>query len=119
RAEAVVLADGTRVLATVVVVGIGIVPNVELAAEAGLAIDNGIVVDAHGQTSYPDIYAAGDVANQPNTILGRRIRLESWENAQNQAIAAAKSMLGKGAPFAEIPWFWSDQFDLNIQLVGL
>lgn len=119
RAEAVVLADGTRIPATVVVVGIGIVPNVELAAEAGLAIDNGIVVDAHGQTSHPDVYAAGDVANQPNNILGRRIRLESWENAQNQAIAAAKSMLGKGAPFAEIPWFWSDQFDLNIQLVGL
>jgi 3-phenylpropionate/trans-cinnamate dioxygenase ferredoxin reductase subunit len=119
KAERVVLGDGSAVPASVVVIGIGIVPNVELAAEAGLAVDNGIVVDAYGQTSHPDVYAAGDVTNHPNAILGRRIRLESWENAQNQAIAAAKAMLGKGAPYGEIPWFWSDQFDLNIQLVGL
>jgi NADPH-dependent 2,4-dienoyl-CoA reductase/sulfur reductase-like enzyme len=114
-----VLADGHVLDCSVAVIGIGIVPNFELAAEAGLDIDNGVVVDEHGKTSDPDIYAAGDVTNHPNALLGRRVRLESWENAQNQAIAAAKAMLGQGAPYGEIPWFWSDQYDANIQLVGL
>ena len=113
------LTDGTVLPATVVVIGIGLVPNVELAAEAGLKVDNGVVVDAFGRTSDPDIYAAGDVTNHPNDLLGRRVRLESWENAQNQAIAAARAMLGGETPYAEIPWFWSDQYDVNIQLVGL
>ena len=114
-----VLADGTTLDCSVAVIGIGVSPNFELAAEAGLDIENGIVVDEHGRTSDPDIYAAGDVTNHPNAFLGRRIRLESWENAQNQAIAAAKAMLDKAEPYAEIPWFWSDQYDANIQLVGL
>ena len=114
-----VLSDDTTVDASMVVIGIGVVPNVELAAEAGLAIDNGVVVDDLGQTSDGDIFAAGDITNHPNALIGRRVRLESWENAQNQAIATAKSMLGKGEPYAEIPWFWSDQYDANIQLVGL
>lgn len=117
--EQVVLSDGTAVDCDIAVVGIGLIPNTELAEAAGLAIDNGIVVDEHGRTSHPDIYAAGDVTNHPNPVLGRRIRLESWENAQNQAINAAKAMLGNEQPYSEIPWFWSDQYDANIQLMGL
>jgi 3-phenylpropionate/trans-cinnamate dioxygenase ferredoxin reductase subunit len=117
--ERVVLSDGMEIAAHTAVIGIGIAPNFELAAEADLEIDNGIVVDETGRTSDPDIYAAGDVTNHPNALLGRRIRLESWENAQNQAICAAKAMLGKPEPYSEIPWFWSDQYDANIQLVGL
>lgn len=119
KVERAVLLDGSRIEADLVVIGIGIVPNVELAAEAGLAIDNGIVVDELCRTSDPEIFAAGDVANHPNALLGGRVRLESWENAQNQAIAAAKAMLDNGQAYAEIPWFWSDQYDMNLQLVGL
>ena len=114
-----VLSDGAIVETALAVIGIGLVANVELAAEAGLAVDNGIKVDEFGRTSDPDIFAAGDVTNHPNALLGRRIRLESWENAQNQAIAAAKAMLDKGEAYNEIPWFWSDQYDVNIQLAGL
>jgi 3-phenylpropionate/trans-cinnamate dioxygenase ferredoxin reductase subunit len=117
--ERVVLDDGMDIAARCAVIGIGVVSNFELAAEAGLDVDDGIVVDDTGRTSDPDIYAAGDVTKHPNSHLGRRIRLESWENAQNQAIAAAKAMLGKPEPYSEIPWFWSDQYDANIQLVGL
>jgi len=120
RIEAAQLTDGTEVEIIGAVVGIGAVPNSELAAEAGLAIENGIKVDEFGQTSDPDIYAAGDVASYPDSILGRRVRLESWENAQNHGIHTAKSMLGRtDGPYAQVPWFWSDQYDLNIQLVGL
>ena len=117
--DRIVLSDGSEIACDIAVVGIGLVPNVELAEAAGLEIDNGIVVDEHGRTSHPDIFAAGDVANHPNVLLGRRIRLESWENAQNQAINTAKAMLDAPEPYAEIPWFWSDQFDANIQLMGL
>ena len=113
------LSGGETVPATAAVIGIGIVPNVELAEAAGLEVDNGIKVDALCRTSDPDIFAAGDVTNHPNGLLGRNIRLESWENAQNQGIAAAKAMLGGDTPYCEIPWFWSDQYDVNIQLVGL
>ncbi len=117
--ERLMLGDGTPLECSCVVIGVGIVPNVELAQEAGLAVENGVVVDERGQTSDADIYAAGDCSNHPNPLLGKRVRLELWENAQNQAIAAAKAMLGKGDAYAEIPWFWSDQYDANIQLVGL
>jgi 3-phenylpropionate/trans-cinnamate dioxygenase ferredoxin reductase subunit len=113
------LGDGTAIPCDVAVVGIGLIPNTELAEQAGLSIDNGIVVDEHGQTSHPDIFSAGDVTNHPNALLGRRVRLESWENAQNQGINAAKAMLGTMQPYAEIPWFWSDQYDANIQMMGL
>ena len=92
------LSGGEVLPATAVVIGIGIVPNVELAEAAGLAVDNGIAVDALCRTSDPDIFAAGDVTNHPNGLLGRSIRLESWENAQNQGIAAAKAMLGGETP---------------------
>jgi 3-phenylpropionate/trans-cinnamate dioxygenase ferredoxin reductase subunit len=115
----VLCGDGEAVEADVVIVGIGVLPSDELAAAAGLATDNGIIVDQHGQTEDTDIYAAGDVTNHPNAILGRRVRLESWQNAQNQAIAAAKAMCGVEEPYAQVPWFWSDQYDVNLQMVGL
>lgn len=96
-----------------VLAGIGIVPNVELAQEAGLAISNGIVVNEFGQTSDPYIYAVGDVAN----LNG--VRVESWANAQNQAIAAAKTIAGNPTSYQDIPWFWSNQFHVNLQFLGL
>ncbi len=105
--------------ADAVVVGIGIIPNVELARSAGLEIDDGVVVDECGRTSDPRIYAAGDVTRHFNPLLGRRLRLESWQNAQNQAIAVARNVLGAARPYAQLPWFWSDQFDVNLQMAGL
>jgi len=114
-----VLGDGSEIDCDIAVIGIGLIPNTELAESAGLDIDNGIVVDENGQTSHPDIFAAGDVTNHPNALLGRRVRLESWENAQNQAINSAKAMLDIKEPYSEIPWFWSDQYDANIQMMGL
>ena len=101
-----------------VIVGIGIIPNVELAQSAGLEVDNGIVVDDHCQTSDPDIYAAGDCTNHPNPILGRRLRLESVPNAMDQARTAAANMLGGDKTYAAVPWFWSDQYELKLQMVG-
>ncbi len=116
--ERVALADGTTFDARAVVIGVGIEPNVELARDAGIDCDNGILVDERCATSMPGVFAAGDVANHPNPILGERIRVEHWQNAQNQAAAAAKAMLGQEAPFAEVPWFWSDQYDVNLQMAG-
>jgi 3-phenylpropionate/trans-cinnamate dioxygenase ferredoxin reductase component len=119
KVERAVLENGEILPASMVVIGIGVVPNVELAQAAGLACDNGIVTDACGRTADPLVFAAGDVTNHPNEFHGRRLRLESWANAQNQGIAAAKAMLGKTDPYNEIPWFWSDQYNLNLQLLGL
>jgi 3-phenylpropionate/trans-cinnamate dioxygenase ferredoxin reductase subunit len=119
RVESAVLSSGEELPAAAVVIGVGVEPNVELARQAGLEVDNGIVVDQSGRTSDARIFAAGDVTNQPNDFLGRRVRLESWANAQNQAIAVAKSMLGQSIAYHEIPWFWSDQYKLNIQLLGI
>jgi 3-phenylpropionate/trans-cinnamate dioxygenase ferredoxin reductase subunit len=119
RVDHVLLSDGRRIAADVVVIGVGAMPNVELAAEAGLPVDNGITVDEQARTADPHIFAAGDATNHPNAPLGRRIRLESWQNAQNQAIVAATAICGGDARYAEIPWFWSDQYDINLQIVGL
>lgn len=119
KVERAVLASGETLPASMVVIGIGVVPNQELAEAAGLKVDNGIVTDACGRTDDPAVFAAGDVTNHANEFLRRRIRLESWANAQNQAIAAAKAMLGKTEPYVEIPWFWSDQYNLNLQLLGI
>jgi 3-phenylpropionate/trans-cinnamate dioxygenase ferredoxin reductase component len=119
RAARVRCADGTALEGDLFIVGVGAIANVELAEAAGLAVDNGIVVDEFGRTSNPDVVAAGDVSNHPNPILGRRVRLESWQNAQNQAIATARALVGDGEPYAEVPWFWSSQYDLNLQMVGL
>ena len=119
RVTAVVGASGTRYPADLVVVGVGILAETSLAEAAGLEVTNGVDVDEFGQTSDPDIFAAGDVANQPSPIGVRRWRLESWRNAQNQAIAVARVMCGTRTPYAETPWFWSDQYDLNLQMTGL
>jgi 3-phenylpropionate/trans-cinnamate dioxygenase ferredoxin reductase subunit len=118
RAERVVTSAGETIAADGVVIGVGIAPDTALATAAGLTVDNGIVVDEFCRTSDPAIYAAGDVTRHFNPLLGRHVRLESWQNAQNQGIAAAQNMCGQETPFAEVPWFWSDQFDVNLQVCG-
>lgn len=117
--SAVLCADGSRLAADLVVVGIGLLANTELAAEAGLQVDNGILVDEHAQTSDPHIYAAGDCTNHPNALLGRRLRLESVPNALEQSRVAAANMAGKAKTYASVPWFWSDQYELKLKMVGL
>jgi 3-phenylpropionate/trans-cinnamate dioxygenase ferredoxin reductase subunit len=113
------LSDHSRVEADFIIVGIGVVPNTELAEGAGLVVDNGIVVDDCTRTSDPDIVAAGDCTNHPNEFLNRRVRLESVQNAMEQGRAAARTMLGKPETYKMVPWFWSDQFDLKLQMVGI
>jgi 3-phenylpropionate/trans-cinnamate dioxygenase ferredoxin reductase component len=116
----VVLSDGTAVSCDAVVAGIGVVPNVELAAAAGLAIDNGIRVDAQLQTSDEAIFAAGDCCSFPHPLFGgRRLRLETWRNAYDQARVVARTVLGHPDVFGAIPWFWSDQYDLGLQIAGM
>jgi 3-phenylpropionate/trans-cinnamate dioxygenase ferredoxin reductase subunit len=115
----VVLGDGSRIAADLVLAGIGQLPNVELAQQAGLAVDNGIVVDAYSCTADPDIYAAGDCANHPNAFYDRRLRLESVQNAMEQGRVVAAALLGKPQVYNIVPWFWSDQYDLKLQMVGL
>ena len=105
--------------ADLVIVGIGIIPNSELARDAGLAVDNGIVVDECARTADPDIFAAGDCTNHFNPIIGTRLRLESVPNALAQGKAAALAILGRPEPVVEVPWFWSDQYDLKLQMTGL
>ena len=119
RVSGVELATGAVLPADLVLSAVGAVPNVELAAEAGLAIENGIRVDAAARTSNPFIFAAGDVASFPSALYGRRIRLESVQNAIDQAKAAAKSMLGGAVTYDPVPWFWSDQYDTKLQIAGL
>ncbi|MGE8471479.1 MAG: NAD(P)/FAD-dependent oxidoreductase [Paraburkholderia hospita] len=112
------LADGSTIDADFAVAGIGLTPHTSIAEAAGLPVNDGIVVDEHGMTNDPRIFACGDVANHPSAWLKRRVRLESWANAQNQAIVVAKAALGQFEPYAEIPWFWSDQYDVNLQILG-
>jgi 3-phenylpropionate/trans-cinnamate dioxygenase ferredoxin reductase subunit len=116
---AVSLADGRKLDCDAVVVGIGLVPNDELAREAGLECDGGVVVDAQCRTSDPHILAAGDVAAWHCSWAGRRMRLESWQNAQEQGIAAGRSALGVEVDHQPLPWFWSDQYDTNLQIYGM
>ena len=118
RLQAVRLADGRSLPADLALICIGIVPNDDIAREAGLQVDNGVVTDEHGRTSVLSIYAAGDVANQRKRFLGRSMRVESWANAQDQAIAVAKTMLGTPHAFDDAPRFWSIQYGVNIQIVG-
>jgi 3-phenylpropionate/trans-cinnamate dioxygenase ferredoxin reductase subunit len=111
------LADGSRIAADLAIVGIGVSPATNLAAAAGLTIDNGIATDATGRTADPAIWAAGDCASFPGP--GGRMRLESVQNAIDMAEAVAADMMGEGAPYAPVPWFWSDQFDAKLQIAGL
>jgi 3-phenylpropionate/trans-cinnamate dioxygenase ferredoxin reductase component len=117
RVDGAELADGRRLEADFVVVGIGIVPAEDLALEAGLRVENAIAVDALGRTSDPAIWAAGDCA--AFVFRGARIRLESVQNAIDQAEAVAANMLGAEAPYAPVPWFWSDQYEAKLQIAGL
>lgn len=119
RVTAVETTDGRMLPADLVVFGIGVVPNVKLAAEAGLDIDNGIKVDAHLLTLDPAISAIGDAACFPSHFVDRHIRLESVQNAMDQARTVAARLVGKPAPYSALPWFWTDQRDLKLQMVGL
>jgi 3-phenylpropionate/trans-cinnamate dioxygenase ferredoxin reductase component len=116
---AVELADGTVLLAGVVVVGVGVVPNTELAAAAGLAVDDGVVVDAHMSTSDDDISAIGDCAAYPSTHTGGHVRLESVQNAVDHARCLAARLTGTAEPYTALPWFWSEQFDARLQIAGI
>lgn len=117
----ILLHGGREIPCDTIVLGVGMVANDELAREAGLACDDrgGVLVDAGCRTSDPDILAAGDVAVMDNAWAGRRVRLESWQNAQDQGMAAARSALGEPVAYAPLPWFWSDQFDMNLQIFGV
>ncbi|WP_036490545.1 NAD(P)/FAD-dependent oxidoreductase [Nocardioides sp. CF8] len=115
----VVLAGGELIPADLVIVGVGVEPNTELAAAAGLAVDDGVVIDDQARTSDPDIVAAGDCASHEMARYGRRIRLESVPSAGEQAKVAAATMCGKSKEIAALPWFWSDQYDLKLQIAGL
>lgn len=116
----VVVADGREIACDGVVVGIGAVPETALAAGCGLAVEDGVRVDATLQTSDPDIFAAGDCCSFPSAHYdGRRLRLEAWRNAQAQGTLAARNMLGEAVAYDAVPWFWSDQYDQTLQVAGL
>lgn len=121
RVEAVELSDGTVLPAGAVVVGIGSEPVAGLATDAGISGDDGVVVDGVGRTSVSEIYAAGDLARHPNPKFGRDIRVEHWQNAQLQAAKAVEGMLGDGdvAPYDDIPWVWTEQYENHWEIVGL
>jgi 3-phenylpropionate/trans-cinnamate dioxygenase ferredoxin reductase subunit len=118
--DGVKLSDGRKIKADIVIAGIGAAPETALAASAGLTLDNGIAVDGQLRTSDPDIYAAGDCCSFPHPLFGnKRIRLEAWRNAQDQGTLAAENMLGAARTYAAVPWFWSDQYDLSLQIAGM
>ncbi|WP_370207925.1 NAD(P)/FAD-dependent oxidoreductase [Aeromicrobium sp.] len=119
RAGEVVLAGGERIPADLVIVGVGLVPNTELASEAGLQVEDGVVIDDFASTSDPKIVAAGDCAIHYISRYGRRVRLEAVPSAGEQAKAAAATLCGKERPISALPWFWSDQYDLKLQIAGL
>jgi 3-phenylpropionate/trans-cinnamate dioxygenase ferredoxin reductase subunit len=118
-AIAAIVTNHGRVPSDLVIVGIGLQPNVEIASAAGLEVDDGILVDAATRTSDPDIHAIGDCANYPSAALGRRLRLESVPNAVEQGRTAAAVIAGKERTYDAVPWFWSDQYDLKLQMVGI
>jgi 3-phenylpropionate/trans-cinnamate dioxygenase ferredoxin reductase subunit len=115
----VVLSDGSAYPADLVLIGVGVVPNVELASDAGLTVSNGIVVDQQLRTEDEHIYAIGDCANHPNPYAGGRTRIESVQNAIDQAKCIAVSIMGRALNYQAVPWFWTDQFDISLQMVGL
>ena len=117
-ANGVRLTDGTELKADIVLVGIGVDPTNAIARDLGLSADGGIQVDALGRTAVPNVFSAGDVALQWSKCHDRAIRVETWANAQNQAICVAGNMAGGNREYSDPPWFWSDQYDLNIQVVG-
>jgi 3-phenylpropionate/trans-cinnamate dioxygenase ferredoxin reductase component len=118
RVSRVVTKAGERLECDFVVAGVGVEPEVEMLAGSGIRIDNGVVVDEYCQTNVSGVYAAGDVANHYQPLFGRHIRIEHWQNAIKQGAAAARNMLGQHVPYDEVPWFWSDQYDTNLQYAG-
>jgi 3-phenylpropionate/trans-cinnamate dioxygenase ferredoxin reductase subunit len=116
-ADSITLADGRTIACDVVVAGVGALPNTALAEPAGLTAENGIVVDACFRTSAPEVFAAGDCCAFP--YRGRQVRLESWRAAQDHGNHVARAMLGDATPYGKVPWFWSDQYDLTLQVAGL
>lgn len=118
RGFALDLADGREIMADVVAVAIGVVPNIELARDAGLEVSDGIVVDEYGATNDPCVYAIGDCARFRHPPSGRMLRLETWSHAQNHAIAVARNIAGTPRAYDEIPWGWSTQFDMRLQFLG-
>jgi 3-phenylpropionate/trans-cinnamate dioxygenase ferredoxin reductase subunit len=119
RVQAVRLDTGKELPADLVLVGVGIEPATKIAAAAGLETGDGIVVDDHCRTADPDIYAIGDCSSHPNAIFGRSLRLESVHNALEQARTAAQNICGEDVPYCQVPWFWSDQYDIKLQIAGL
>ncbi len=119
RVEEVLTDRGRRIGCDFAVIGIGIEPNVDVVEGAGVALDNGILVDQHCRSNVGGIYAAGDVANHWHPLFERRMRVEHWDNAIKQGAAAARAMMGKEEPFDDPHWFWSDQYDQNLQSIGL
>jgi 3-phenylpropionate/trans-cinnamate dioxygenase ferredoxin reductase subunit len=117
-AERVRTGDGHEIDCDLVVIGVGVDPRTGLAERAGIAIDNGILVDEFLQTSVPGVFAAGDVANAQHPFYGARIRVEHWANALNQGPAAARNMLGQAAPYERLPYFFSDQYDVGMEYTG-
>jgi 3-phenylpropionate/trans-cinnamate dioxygenase ferredoxin reductase subunit len=116
--ERVRTSDGRAFDCDLVVVGVGVQPRIQLAAKAGLDVDNGILVDEHLETSVPGVFAAGDVANARHPFYGERIRVEHWANALHQGPAAARNMLGQAAPFDRLPYFFSDQYEVGMEYSG-
>lgn len=116
--DTAVLTDGSTVPVDTVLVGVGVVPNTELAEDAGLRVDNGVLVDSHLRTDHPAIYAAGDVANALHPVLGERVRVEHWQNALGQGRTAGRALLGQPATYDDLPYFFTDQFDLGMEYFG-
>jgi NADPH-dependent 2,4-dienoyl-CoA reductase/sulfur reductase-like enzyme len=113
------LKDGSFVPANLIVIGIGVTPNTDLAHIAGIDCDDGILVDEFGATSAPDVYASGDAVRYPDEFLGGRIRSENWMHAQNQSLVVAKNLIGARERYAQVSHMWSDQYDLKIQAAGI
>ncbi len=119
KVSEVILSDGSACPADLVLVGVGVVPNSELASDAGLSASNGIVVDEHLRTEDQSIYAIGDCSNHPNPFAGAQVRIESVQNAVDQAKWVAAGILGRSEKYRAVPWFWTDQFDIKLQMAGL
>ena len=118
RVRRVLTAEGRSFECDFAVLGLGVEPVTELAADAGLDVDGGVAVDASCRTSHPDVFAAGDVASHQHPVFGRRVRVEHWQNALRQGRAAALVMLDQGGPYADVHWFWSEQYDHRLEYAG-
>jgi len=119
RVSGIKLSDGSTLACDCVIAGIGVKPRTELAEAAGIDVADGIAVDDTLRTNDPYIFAAGDVCSFPHRLFRRRIRLECWKNAEDHARIVARNMLDRGETYSEVPWFWSDQYDMTIQIAGM